>query len=365
MKVKNNYNNCLTNLACSIRKYFDLDYKHNTLKEIDEILTNTKPKNVVLFLLDGMGTNILKRTLDDKSFFIKNQKKSLTSVFPATTTAATTSVRTGLNPVEHGWLGWNMYLKPIDKVVTLYMNKEKQTNNPINTNDYLNFKSISEEIREKGKYNALELFPFPTGTVEVYKNFDELIEVVTAETKKDQKKFIYAYNDEPDHTMHQLGPDSKEAKELILERNNKIEKLSKEVKDTLIIVIADHGHIKVDNIFLQDYPEVYNMLERTTSLEQRAVSFKIKPEYYTQFPKIFNKYFKEWFTLYTKEEIINSQLFGDGKKHEYFEDALGDYLAIAENSNKALLTPGDDELFSQHAGYTDDEIYIPLIVVSR
>jgi len=33
MKVKNNYNECLTNLACSIRKYFGLDYKHNKRKK--------------------------------------------------------------------------------------------------------------------------------------------------------------------------------------------------------------------------------------------------------------------------------------------------------------------------------------------
>lgn len=31
MNVKNNYNECITNLACSIRKYFELEYKHNTL----------------------------------------------------------------------------------------------------------------------------------------------------------------------------------------------------------------------------------------------------------------------------------------------------------------------------------------------
>ena len=28
MLVRNNYEECLTNLACSIRKYFELDYKH-------------------------------------------------------------------------------------------------------------------------------------------------------------------------------------------------------------------------------------------------------------------------------------------------------------------------------------------------
>lgn len=31
MEVRNNYNECLTNLACSIRKYFGLNIKHNTL----------------------------------------------------------------------------------------------------------------------------------------------------------------------------------------------------------------------------------------------------------------------------------------------------------------------------------------------
>ena len=34
------YNDCITNLACSIRKYFELDYKHNTIKEVDDILEN-------------------------------------------------------------------------------------------------------------------------------------------------------------------------------------------------------------------------------------------------------------------------------------------------------------------------------------
>ena len=63
MLVKNNYNECLTNLACSIRKYFELDYKHNTLDYIDKLLEEKQPKNVVVILFDGMGSRILDRTL--------------------------------------------------------------------------------------------------------------------------------------------------------------------------------------------------------------------------------------------------------------------------------------------------------------
>ncbi len=66
MLVKNNYNECLTNLACSIRKYFELDYKHNTLDYIDKLLEEKQPKNVVVILFDGMGSRILDRTLSKR-----------------------------------------------------------------------------------------------------------------------------------------------------------------------------------------------------------------------------------------------------------------------------------------------------------
>ena len=46
MKVKNNYKECLTNLACSIRKYFGLATKNNTLDYIDKLLQEYNPKNV-------------------------------------------------------------------------------------------------------------------------------------------------------------------------------------------------------------------------------------------------------------------------------------------------------------------------------
>lgn len=114
--MKNNYNECITNLACSIRKNFELDYKHNTLEYIDKILEDKKPKNVVVILFDGMGSRVLDRTLDENSFFIKNKLKEITTVFPTTTTASTYSIMTGLNPVEHGFLGWNSYILPLDKV---------------------------------------------------------------------------------------------------------------------------------------------------------------------------------------------------------------------------------------------------------
>lgn len=368
MLVKNNYNECLTNLACSIRKYFGLEYKHNTLSYVDELLESKKPKNVVTILCDGMGSKIINRVLDKNSFLLKNRLKDITTVFPATTVAATTSMMTGLNPVESGMLGWDMYFKEIDKIITTFLNSEKgdfeykPLQEAINYKEkYMKTKSIMEEISEKTKYSGYTLFPFGDNA---YNDLDDMFNIIEEKCNEEGKKYIYAYSTEPDSTMHELGTDCIEAKELILDLNKRIENLSTKVNDTIIFVVADHGHKNIININLNEYPDIIECLVRNTSIEPRAVNFFIKEEKKEEFVKLFNKYFSDDFELSTKEDIINSKLFGDGEENEIFRDSLGDYLAIAI-SDKTLLYIGSEILKSHHAGYTDDEIFVPLIIIDR
>ena len=277
MLVKNNYNECLTNLACSIRKYFELEYKHNTLDYIDKILEKFKPKNIVTILCDGMGSNILDKMLDKDAFLIKNRIKPITTVFPATTVAATTSMMTGLNPVETGMLGWDMYYKDIDKTITVFMNSEKGDNSNIILEEAIIYnskhmirKSITDEINEKGNYKGYSLFPFGDKS---YSNLDEMYNKIEILCNEEGKKYIYAYDINPDHTMHDIGCDKPEIKSIIEDINNRIETLSKKLNDTIIFVVADHGHHNVENIYLKDYPDVEECLLRNTSIEPRAVNY--------------------------------------------------------------------------------------------
>ena len=366
MKVKNNYNECLTNLACSIRRYFDLEYKHNTLAYIDKILDEYQPKNVVTILCDGMGSNIIDRMLDSESFLIKNRLKAITTVFPATTVAATTSMMTGLNPVETGMLGWDVYYKDIDKTITVFKHSEKGDKEykilpeALEYNDkHMIRKRIDEEINETGVYKGYKLFPFGDNC---YETLDDMLSRIELLCNEEGKKYIYAYDIEPDHTMHEIGCDKQEVKDIIDELNDKIEQLSSKIKDTIIFVVADHGHINVTNLFITDYPDIEECLLRNTSIESRAVNFFIKPDKKEQFERLFDKYFSNDFDLYPIDEVIESKLFGDGKENEIFRDALGDYLAIAK-ADKTLLYGGNEVLKSQHAGYTDDEIMVPLILI--
>ena len=363
MLVKNDYRQCITSIGCSVQRYFGLQPVHETLNDLDELLERKQPENVIVLLYDGMGSRILDRHLSPDSFLQRNRLRELTTVFPATTTAATTSVICGLNPGEHGFLGWDCYVPPIDKVITLFRNREKghqEICQPfVDLLDQFQPKRIIDQINEAGKYQAYGVSPF----MEVpYESYDEMLDKIVELTRKPGRKYIYAYDTEPDSSMHHYGPDSPEVVALIEERNRKSEILASRLKDAVLIITADHGHMAVDNYLLEDYPQLLDLLERPVSIEPRAASFKVRKGKKREFERLFKAIFKDDFRLYKADEIIRSGLFGPGREHPWFRQQLGDYLAISYG-NKAMVQSENEAIASQHAGYSDDEIYIPLIAV--
>ncbi|MBQ2695502.1 alkaline phosphatase family protein [Candidatus Saccharibacteria bacterium] len=367
MRVKNDYTKCVTNLACSVRQYFELPTMHATLPALDEELQKYHPRNVVVLLFDGMGANIMERALPKNAFFRQHKKCNIYTVFPATTTAATTAIRTGLNPVEHGWLGWNMYYAPIDKTIALFYNceKSKGKNKKIEPcQDFLDHKNYlyqgntADDLTKVGNVSATELFPFGDHP---YRNLKDMLSQIERLCSQPGRHYIYAYDEEPDHTMHKKGPDSIKAGHLITTRSKKVANLATKLHDTLLVVVADHGHMKSRHYYLKDYPEITALLARTTSLEQRATSFKVKDGKKAEFRQRFEIAFGKDFTLYDSKDVISSKLFGDGTETPLFRPALGDFLAITD-TGACLTAPDDKAMPSNHAGYHDDEIIVPLII---
>ena len=374
--IKINYDDCITNVACSILKYFNCKYYHKTIPILDKILTKKNPKNVILMLFDGMGSRILDKTLDKDSFLLKNRIKEITSVFPSTTTASTLSVQTGLNPVEHGWLGWSNYISPINSIIQLFWDVEKGKSPNDNKSqeflkikeDCLSHKLLVDLIKEKG----CETFSISPYSDYKYKTINQMLEIIKEklEIKTDKKKFMYVYNPEPDSAMHKYGCDSNEAKKLIIDRNKKLEVFYNKYIDneSLIIIVADHGHINGQQIFLENYPDIKNLMEGSIYIENRSPMFRIKEGKQNEFKELFNKYFGSDFYLLSKENIINNQLFGDIKyqKNKLFDSSLGDFIAINKNNNnKVILDDLDFPMISVHGGNSDDEVFIPLIILSK
>lgn len=355
------YNNCLTNVTNSILKYFDVEPYHDTLSELDETLNNKNYKTVVLLLYDGMGTKLLEKNLEAKTFLRNHMKKNIDAVFPPTTTASTTSVLSGLNPCEHGWLGWDLYFKEIDEVVTMFLNTKKDTDKRIleeNISDkYYHYSSIIDLISEKHK--AYQLMPFGHNA---YHDLNEMNAKIVELSKKDEKKFIYAYCDEPDHTMHEIGTDAESTIKLFQKINESTKTLCEHLENTLVIVVADHGHLNCKPITLSEYPDIFNLLAKDISIESRACNFFIKNGKQTEFENLFKKNFGNDFYLYSKKEVLEKKIFGIGNEHNRFQDSLGDYIAIAISNKYFRYNENSVNLVSMHAGITEDEVMVPLII---
>lgn len=366
--VYTDYNNCLVNLSNSILKYYGISTEHKTLETLDKYLSR-EYKNIVLLLYDGFGSNLIKKHLGETSFLHKNQIKNINSVFPATTVAATTSLITGKNPVEHCWLGWDIYIKSIDKTVTTYKNTFKGTNTKVA--DFSIVKSefpyvtIFEKINKNKKAIAHYISPYE-GTTYDSDSPDQMYDKIVELCKNNNNNFIYAYCPEPDRSMHNCGTDDKKVIEIMKELNTKTQKMCEQLENTLIIVTADHGHMNVkQHIIIDDYPILKNMLVRETSLEPRTVNFFVKEGMKQRFEKEFNKLFGDDFILVSKQKVIDRKLFGDGLQHKKFDSCLGDYLAIATSDKCIDNTYSEPQLKGLHAGLTEDEVFIPLIVVER
>lgn len=360
------YNNCITNLACSILKEFGVEKESEQGLAVCDELLQKKYKNIVVLLLDGMGTRIMEKNLSIDGFFAKHLVTTYSSVFPPTTVAATTSIDSGKNPAGHSWLGWECYYKQIDKNVTVFLNTESGTQNAAAdfsvAYTYCGYESVIHRINESGG-QAYYATPF----VEPYPNdFAAICDRVKLLCQKEGKKYIYVYWNEPDFVMHKKGCYHEDAVNVLRDLEKQVQELCEKLQDTLVIVTADHGHIDAKTVALEDYPEIMECLVRLPSIEPRALSLFVKEGLQQQFESVFNKYFGDKFILLTKEQVKEKKLFGPGQEHSQFDSMLGDYLAVAIDNLAIFNTREERDAFvGVHAGLTEDEMNIPLIVIKK
>lgn len=356
------YENCLANLPNSILKYFGLPTVGKTLPLADSYLQKDY-KNVVLLLLDGMGKHILENCLEEKGLFRKNLAGTYQSVFLSTTVAATTSAMSGLQPCEHSWLGWECYYPQVDENVTVFFNTIQGTEEPVA--DYnvpwtvTPYESVVNNMNKAG-VQAYTCAPF----VEPFpQSFESICAQIKALCKQPERKYIYAYWNQPDGLLHRNGCTSAVVKEELKLLEEAVEHLLEGLEDTIVFVTADHGHIDTDYVVWQDYPKLADCLVRLPSLEPRVLNFFVKEGKHEFFEKEFNKEFGDKFLLMPMEEAIEKKLFGTGTPHTNFRAMLGDYLAIAISDLSIYYN--EERWVSMHGSVTEEEMLIPLIVLNE
>lgn len=370
------YDNCCVNLTSSIQAHFGITPKHKTLNIVDKELAKGY-KNVVVLLLDGMGQTILQETLPANSFLRRNFAQELSAVFPSSTVPATVSIKTGLTPKEHAWWGHFLYFKNLGQTINVYTNTDAFSRKKSPKEDvahyeipYLSFlDQTSERNPDLHVYtvcpaNARDNFSTSQVTCN---NMTDMAEYITTLCNLDGKRLIYGYLDSPDSEMHKFGYNSPEVSKLLNDLNYQVEDLCQKCSNTLFLITADHGQIINGEVRdITNYPDFVETLYMMPTGCTRAMSFFVKPHRKNEFEKLYKKYFSDKFLLFSKNDVLKTNLLGDGIAHDQLDNLLGDYLMCATDDCSLVYSTiygaPPHEPKGIHGGLTLPEMRVPLIV---
>lgn len=370
------YDNSILNTITSILKYYGIDNGHSSLSVLDKKLKK-KYKNVVLIILDGMGEHILNN-LSKNGFFKKNELTCVTSVYPSTTTAAMTTYYSGKTPLETGWIAWSQYFKEYGRCLNMLPRVESYTEEKLKNvskdvyEELIDYKTVYEMIEETG-VKAYEMCPShierKSKRTHIANDLDELCEGIKVLCSSPDRKFILSYLDNPDGLLHKYGAGSDEAKEYILNAEEKIESMMNELKNTLVIISADHGHKDIGNVYsVLEHPDLRDCLIMPEFFESRFIGFWVKEDRKTEFEEIFKREFEDYM-LFSKQEVLEMGILGKGEQHKKVDDFLGNYVGVSIGSSIFRLQndyfEGKKVKKSTHCGLTKDEMDVPVIVLER
>jgi len=368
-KIEVDFDNSILALSNSILHHYGIKTEYKTLPILDKAL-GEEYRNVVFMILDCLGKNILEEHLNVNDFLYRHRVADISTVFPPTTAAATITYHSGLPPIASGWLGWMNYFPQYNRVIEnfrnidFYSGEKLTTPHPAET--ILQYKSIYEKIVEHNpEVEYYRIFPaFIEGGADT---FDELCQrVVQVAAVDDNRKIISAYWTEPDYAIHHEGIHAPTVTQLVRDMNDKLEKMCKNLHNTLVIISADHGAIDVDDRIINEHQDLCNTFRLPPTIESRTISFWIKEGQKEKFERLFEQYYGKEFVLFSKEEFLQSHILGYGKQHPLVDSMLGEYVAIATGSLSLNYDSGKREvkLFkATHAGYTKEEMTVPLILI--
>lgn len=362
------YDHSILSLSNSLLKHYGIAPAYQTLSVLDDVLA-MEYKNVVLLILDGMGVELLKRSLSERAFLRRQMSQTISSVFPPTTTAATRTFYSGLPPICHGWLGWCAYFKEYDQVIELFRDTEFYTQQKLeieSVKTQLVYDSLLTQI-EKATHNQVGVTDISPFTIDGVQTLSALCARVKKVTRQPGRQFVCAYWPQPDHLCHEIGPYQAPVRACLQEINKRVRQLCQSLSDTVVIISADHGHIPVDGaVYLNDYPDLLACLSKPLSLEERCTVVFVKSACHETFKQLFEAYLSKDFLLLRTAEALAQNLFGVGKPHPRAHDFLGDFLILSRSGISLRqrvngLDPSEG-LKGVHAGPTRAEIEVPLIL---
>jgi predicted AlkP superfamily pyrophosphatase or phosphodiesterase len=366
----------------------------------------TQYDRVILFFIDAFGWRFFEQYAEKYEFLkiMLNQGviSKMTSQFPSTTAAHTTCMHTGLNPGQSGVYEWNYYEPLVDDIITpLFFSyardKERDTlkQAPFPPEAYYPSQTLYQKLKTKGVVSYIFQHQaytpstysdcvFKGAHIVPYKSLADVLgrltEIIPAQ--KAPPYYYYVYFDRIDTMCHLHGPNSARLEKEVeafatLMEQLFYQKIRGKVKNTLLIITADHGQVEVDpqtTFYLnQRAGEIAQFLQTnqrgkllTPAGSARDMFLHIQTEHLDETLAYLQKQLEGKAEVYRTTDLIAQHFFGSQEPSETFLSRVGNAVILPyANETTWWYEEGifDMHFLGHHGGLTPQEMEIPFMVL--
>lgn len=354
-----------------------VDVKCNNENRFSNLI-NLK-KHTVFILIDGMGSNLIN-LLPDDSVLKQHKVEDMITVCPSSTGCVLTSVATATYPSEHGIIGWYNYNREynVDYYPLLFTDRDGNDLNEkgINAHDIFKIESKLNKLNVKTKvlypeyiYDSVySNYAASSSIRKSYSDLDDAFKKLKSIISEDERSFTYLYIPYIDDLEHDYGYDSKEVMNKLIEIDNLLNDVIN-IKDTTIIITADHGQTNVDinKDILMNFNEYDKYFYAQPGIDFGMSTYYVKKDKINEFETKFYNDYKNKMYLFQTDEFLKNKVFGPNKYNDYLKSNLGEYISLCESDSQFINSDDIESYYKKtkgnHSGLSKDEMIIPLIVI--
>ena len=358
-------------------------------------------QHVIVLLVDGLGLNlfqkIIRKTEDaapgaavwthllEDAFLAP-----LTSVVPSTTSAALTTLWTGRAPAEHGVMGYEVWLKELGVIANMIFHSPAAYHGGAGSlyeagfdpHAFLPVPTLGPHLVRQGvkpyaflhssiARSGLSTMHLPEVQVMPYGSTSDMLITLrnTLESNSDSSTYSYAYFSEVDSLSHRFGPEDDRVIwdfsgfSLLLNQFLK-ERKSKGKKDTLFVMLADHGQIRTPNqetFILKNHPEFFSHLMMSPTCENRLPFLYVRSGHESAVQEYIHHTWPDQFQLVRGSAALESGLFGDSSLFPAVVDRIGDWVVFPKENAYWWWAGKNNPLLGRHGGLSAEEMLVPFI----
>lgn len=342
---------------------------------------------VMLIVIDGLGALALNEhaSLGDVPGLASAPLRStLTSVFPPTTAAATTSLQYGVGPGTHGMAGYTIYLPEIGDVFNMITwrnaaNGDEPEAHPA-PETFLAGPHIYSLLERSGvdtvivSNRAFETSPLTRAQASGvryrgYRTLADFCYRLVREVERPGRRFVFGYWDGYDALGHTWGTDTDIARleiRLIDQafREGLLGPLEALKEEVTLLVTADHGHIRMprdERIDLAQLPGLMDALRHRPTGEPRQIGLTFREDAGVAASALEERWGDQLVAVDLQDAIV-AGLYGPPPLHAEISARTGEMLLLARGPGAINFPGGSSGSVGGHGSLTAREMQVPLLV---